>query len=69
MLWIVHPVAAVMLAMYAGIVWVKGADGNRRALVLTALLLVLSVLGAGWVVHPAAAISLAAFFVFAGGNM
>lgn len=69
MLWIVHPVAAVMLAMYAGIVWVKGADGNRRALVLTALMLVLSVLGSGWVVHPAAAISLAAFFVFAGGNI
>ena len=69
MLWIVHPVAAVVLAMYAGIVWVKGADGNRRALVVTALLLVLAVLGAGWVVHPAAAISLAACFAFAGGNL
>lgn len=69
MFWVVHPIAAVLLAMYAGIVWRKGSDGNRHALGMTAVLLVLAVLGAGWVVHPAAAISLAACFAFAGGNL
>lgn len=68
-MWIVHPIAAVVLAMYAGVVWQKGADGNRRAIGLSIIMVVLAVLGASWVVHPAAGITLAACFAFAGGNV
>lgn len=68
-MWIVHPIAGLLLVMYAGVVWQKGHDGNRRAIILAVLMLMLTVLGAGWVVHPAAGITLAACFAFAGGNI
>lgn len=68
-MWVIHPIAAMLLAMYWVAVWGRGRDGNRRAILIAALMMVASVLGAGWVVHPAAAFSLLAAFAFSGGGI
>jgi len=57
--WVVHPLAGIMLAFFASVIF----NPQRRQLKTVAVVLVafvlLSVLGAGWVVHPAAGISIA----------
>ncbi|NHN57275.1 hypothetical protein G9U51_16005 [Calidifontibacter sp. DB0510] len=57
-MWMVHPIALIVLAMFAGVIWTKD---DRRIATLGVGLVVLTVLGAGWVVHPAAALCLASF--------
>lgn len=61
-MWVVHPMAAIALAMYMGVVWQKGFDGDRRAALVAALMMMLAVLGAGWVAHAGAGVSLFAAF-------
>ncbi|GAB3580521.1 hypothetical protein [Calidifontibacter terrae] len=65
-MWVFDPIAAALLAMYWVVVWGRGREGNRKAILIAALMMVTAVLGAGWVVHPAAAVSLLAAFAFTG---